>query len=190
MSQQQGRLVGEQVKLTSIRADDIDEIISWDEDFEFMRNLNSGPAYPRPEIRQREWWSERLKKKDEYHFAIRLIEDDQIIGTFHIEEIEWPNQAGWFSIGLGGASTRGRGYGTEALTLGIDFAFNDLNLHRLALGVFAFNEPAIRLYKRLGFTLEGAQREYLNRDGRRHDMLMFGMLAHEWRARREPGNGE
>ena len=178
-------LIGERVKLTSIKAHDIDEIISWDEDPEFLRNLHSGPSYPRPEVAQRDWWNERLKTKDDYHLAIRLIDREKIIGTFHIVEIEWSNQAGWFSIGIGAETARGKGYGTEALALGLDFAFNSLNLYRLALSVFAYNETAIRLYKRLGFTLEGTQREYLVRDGQRHDMLIFGMLAHEWREREQ-----
>ncbi len=179
------KLTGGRVKLTSIREADIDEIISWDEDSEFLRNLMSGPAYPRPEVVQREWWTNRLKNRDEYHFAIRLNETNEIIGTFHIQEIEWTNQVGWFSIGIGGKETRGKGYGTEALALGLDFAFDSLNLHRLALGVFAFNEPAIRLYKRIGFIHEGTEREYLLRDGQRHDMLLFGMLAPEWRELRQ-----
>ena len=174
-------MAGERVRLTGIREADVETIISWDEDREFMRNLFSGPAYPRPEIAQRDWWNERLKNKNEYHFAIRLLESDQIIGTFHIQDIEWTNQAGWFSMGIGSEEFRGKGYGTEALRLGLDFAFNNLNLHRLALGVFAFNEPAIRLYQRLGFTHEGTERELVFRDGRRHDLLVFGMLAREWR---------
>ncbi|MEZ4568771.1 MAG: GNAT family protein [Thermomicrobiales bacterium] len=143
------------------------------------------PCLPRPQIAQREWWTGRLKNKDEFHFAIRLIDDERLIGSFHISEIEWPHRAAWFSIGLGGKDARGKGYGTEALELGIDFAFNDLNLHRLSLSVFAYNQPAIRLYNRLGFTHEGTFREYLQRDGQRHDMLLFGMLAYEWRKRRE-----
>ena len=175
------RLTDARVELSSIRASDVDAIIAWDDDTEFMRNLMSGPAYPRPEVAQREWWDKRLRNKDEYHFAIRLLEDDRIIGTFHIQEIEWTNQTGWLSIGIGAQGARGNGYGTEALALGLDFAFNSLNLHRLALAVFAFNEPAIRLYKRLGFTHEGTEREFLNRDGQRHDMLLFGLLAWEWR---------
>ena len=184
------QLTGERVKLTAIREADIDEIITWDDDLQFLRDLNSGPAYPRPEVVQREWWTARLKKSNEYHFAIRLIENDQIIGSFHVTEIEWPNQNGWFSIGLGGKGTRGQGYGTEALTLGLDFAFNDLNLHRLSLGVFSYNEAAIRLYKRLGFVHEGTQREFIYRAGARYDIEMFGMLAHEWRERREEGLGK
>lgn len=175
-----GRLSGERVELTAIRDADIETLISWDDDPEFLRNLHSGPAYPRPESAQREWWAERLKAKDAYHFAIRLKDDGRLIGTFHIEEIEWPHRAAWFSIGIGAPDARGKGYGREALALAIDFAFNDLNLHRLSLTVFDYNQAAIRLYKRLGFTHEGTFRQYLQRDGRRHDMLLFGLLADEW----------
>jgi RimJ/RimL family protein N-acetyltransferase len=170
------------VRLTAIRETDIDTIIGWD-DHEFLRMQNSGPAYPYPEVAQRAWWSERLKAKDEYHFAIRLVGTDEIIGLFQITEIEWPHLVAWFSIGIGDPDARGKGYGTEALSLGTRFAFDDLNLHRLQLSVFAYNERAIRLYTRLGFTHEGTYREYLQRDGRRHDMLLYGMLAHEWRSR-------
>jgi RimJ/RimL family protein N-acetyltransferase len=181
MMHERNLLTGERVKLTSIREADIDSIIVWDDDAEFLRMQHSGPAYPRPEIAQREWWSGRLKQQDEYHFAIRLKESEQLIGTFHITEIEWPHLVAWFSIGIGERDARGKGYGAEALTLGTAFAFDDLNLHRLQLSVFSYNERAIRLYQRLGFTHEGTFREFLQRDGQRHDMLLFGLLAHEWR---------
>ena len=70
----------------------------------------------------------------------------------------------------------------EALRLMLRFAFHELNLHRLQLTVFAYNEAAIRLYERLGFQREGAFREYLLRDGKRYDMLLYGLLAREWEA--------
>jgi RimJ/RimL family protein N-acetyltransferase len=177
------QLTGERVKLTSIREADIDTIIGWESDHEFMRMMRSDPAYPRPEVAQRAWWSERLKQQDEYHFAIRLTERCRLIGTFNVNGIEWQHLVAWFSIGIGDRESRGQGYGAEALALGIAFAFNDLNLHRLQLTVFSYNERAIRLYKRLGFTHEGTFREFLQRDGQRHDMLLFGLLAHEWRSR-------
>jgi RimJ/RimL family protein N-acetyltransferase len=177
------QLTGERVKLTSIREADIDTIIGWESDHAFMRMMRSDPAYPRPEVAQRAWWSERLKQRDEYHFAIRLRERCRLIGTFNINGIEWQHLVAWFSIGIGDRESRGQGYGAEALALGIAFAFNDLNLHRLQLTVFSYNERAIRLYKRLGFTHEGTFREFLQRDGQRHDMLLFGLLAHEWQSR-------
>lgn len=64
----------------------------------------------------------------------------------------------------------------------------ELNLYRLQRTVFSYNERAIRLYERCGFQREGAYRELLQRDGERYDMLLYGLLAHEWRQRmREPG---
>jgi RimJ/RimL family protein N-acetyltransferase len=53
-------------------------------------------------------------------------------------------------------------------------------MHRLNLTVFSYNTRAIRLYERLGFVKEGVQREFLQRDGQRHDMIFYGLLASEW----------
>lgn len=178
-------LRGERVRLGAIRQADIDTIIGWDEDTSFLRALSSGPAYPRPELLQRAWWEKRLKSAVDYHLAIRGLADDRIIGTIHISEIEWNHRHAWISIGIGERTDRGSGLGQEALTLAIDFAFNDLNLHRLSLGVFGDNTPAIRLYERLGFTHEGVAREALERDGKRVDLINYGLLAREWRAMRE-----
>jgi len=46
---------------------------------------------------------------------------------------------------------RSGGYGTEALTLSADYAFNTLNLYSLGLTVFPSNSRAIRAYKKVGF---------------------------------------
>lgn len=178
-------LTGERVTLSSIREADIETIISWENDHEFMRMTRSDPAYPRPEVTQRAWWNERLTERGEYNFAIRIRDSGRLIGTFSINNIEWPQLVAWFAIGIGEQDARGQGYGTEALALGVAFGFNDLNLHRLQLTVFSYNERAIRLYKRFGFTHEGTFREFLQRDGQRHDMLLFGLLAHEWRSREQ-----
>ena len=60
------------------------------------------------------------------------------------------------------------------------FAFDELNLHRVQLTVFSYNERAIALYEKLGFQREGVYREHLQRDGRRYDMYLYGLLRHEW----------
>ena len=52
------------------------------------------------------------------------------------------------------------------------------------LEVRVSNHKAIALYERLGFVHEGTHREFLERDGQRHDMLLYGMLRPEWEARR------
>ncbi len=77
----------------------------------------------------------------------------------------------------------GQGYGYEAMVLALNFAFNELNLHRLQLTVYSYNERAIHLYERLGFQREGVYREFLLRDGQYHDMYQYGILSHEWLGR-------
>jgi len=89
----------------------------------------------------------------------------------------------WLSIGIGEAEARGKGYGYDAMRLALNFAFNELNLHRIQLTVFSYNAAALALYNKLGFTHEGTYREFLRRDGQRHDMLLYGLLRDEWTTR-------
>jgi len=79
----------------------------------------------------------------------------------------------------------GQGYGYEAGGLALAFAFDELNLHRVTSTIFSYNERSIALFEKLGFRREGVFREFLQRDGRRHDVLLYGLLRPEWDARRQ-----
>jgi L-phenylalanine/L-methionine N-acetyltransferase len=70
----------------------------------------------------------------------------------------------------------GRGIGTALLTALIDTADNWLNLKRLELTVYVDNEPAIRLYKKFGFEVEGTRRADAFRDGKFVDCLMMARV--------------
>ena len=72
--------------------------------------------------------------------------------------------------------------GTEATALMLEHAFGTLGLHRVGLAVFAFNERAIRAYRKVGFVVEGRSREAIWRDGRFFDEIQMSILEHEWRA--------
>jgi hypothetical protein len=65
----------------------------------------------------------------------------------------------------------------------LSHAFDTLNLHRVALSVFEFNERAIRSYRSCGFTVEGRSREAIWREGRWWDEITMSILEPEWRAR-------
>jgi RimJ/RimL family protein N-acetyltransferase len=66
------------------------------------------------------------------------------------------------------------------MALALDFAFRELNLHRVFLTVFSYNTAAMAMYEKLGFVHEGTHREHLQRDGQRFDMVLYGMLRREW----------
>ena len=77
----------------------------------------------------------------------------------------------------------GRGIGTVLLAALIDAADNWLNLKRLELTVYVDNEPAIRLYRKFGFEVEGTRRSDAFRDGRYVDSLAMARLRPGWDGR-------
>ncbi|MDP6454839.1 MAG: GNAT family protein [SAR202 cluster bacterium] len=181
-------LYGPSIRLTALTRDDVPTMIRWHHDSEFARLFDSNPAYPKTEDMLNQWLDRRQKASDAFIFAIRLLDDDGLLGVVEIDGIEWTNQVGWMSIGLGDSPNWGKGYGNEATRLVLGFAFNELNLHRVQLTVFDYNQRAINMYEKLGFQREGVYREFLQRDGRRFDMYLYGLLRHEWDAR-EKGRG-
>ena len=177
-------LVGPRLRLAALAEADLPVLARWHQDAEFLRLFDATPAAPRSESVLRQWLEDRHKAQDAFVFGVRLHDGDELIGIVELDGILWSHQVGWLSIGIGARERRGWGYGAEALGLAIDFAFGELNLHRLQLTVFSYNMPALALYERLGFRREGVYREFLQRDGQRYDMYLYGLL------RREYENGE
>jgi RimJ/RimL family protein N-acetyltransferase len=175
-------LVGPNIQLTALGLDDLPVLAQWYQDAEFLRLFDAVPAAPRSESASREWLEERQRARDAFLFGVRLREGDQLIGVVELDGILWNQQVSWLSIGIGDAARRGQGYGAQALQLALDFAFRELNLHRVQLTVFAYNAAAIALYQKLGFQREGTFREFLHRDGQRYDMYLYGLLRREWEA--------
>jgi len=78
------------------------------------------------------------------------------------------------------APYRGRGYGSEAISWAVDWAFDIAGLHRVTLTATGFNIGAQRLYERLGFVKEGVQRESVWFNRRWWDTVLYGMLESDW----------
>jgi RimJ/RimL family protein N-acetyltransferase len=111
---------------------------------------------------------------------IRAREDDRLIGKASIYWIEWSNGNGWVRLGIGSADDRRKGIGTQALRMLLRFAFAELNLFRLTAAVPEYNRGAIALLQKFGFVQEICRRKALERDGRRWDLYIFGLLNEEW----------
>lgn len=106
--------------------------------------------------------------------------EDIPIGITSLINIDYKNRNAECIIDIGEADYWGKGYGAEALTLLLDYAFSEMNLHRVSLRVFSFNERAIHLYKKIGFQQEGSSRESLFRDGKWHGIIHMGLLQCEY----------
>ncbi len=157
----------------------------WTHDSEFMRLMETAPARPMSVAMVKKQY-EKLEKQIEeeknlYHFMIRVKDDGRLIGKAVIQQIEWTNGNGWIRLGIGSSDDRRKGYGTQALRMLLRFAFAELNLFRVAAIVPEYNEGAIALLQKFGFVQEVCRRKSLERDGRRWDLYVFGLLNEEWR---------
>lgn len=114
------------------------------------------------------------KSPNKVIFAIRA--DDRLVGVVQLIHIDQVHRSAELTISIGEEANRGAGHGTSALEQAIDFAWRDLNLHRVWLRVFANNPRTIRAYEKAGFVHEGVLREAAYIDGRYIDMIAMAIL--------------
>lgn len=82
---------------------------------------------------------------------------------------------------IGERNNLGKGYGTDAMKLLLEFGFNIRNLHSIRLRVYSFNERGIRSYEKCGFKQIGYFREAGRIDGEYYDEILMDILEHEYR---------
>lgn len=108
---------------------------------------------------------------------------NEAVGEVVLNNIDVINRSANVRIAIFDPKDWGKGYGSEALSLMLDHGFGVLNLHRIELGVFTFNERAVHVYEKLGFKREGVLRDSLYYDHQYHDQILMSILASEWKPR-------
>jgi len=144
-----------------------------------LTRYQDGPMRP-DDVRR--FFEARVTGSGSLALAIHLRESDRLIGTCAFSQLDGDNGSALFHITIGEPDCWGHGYGTEATALMLEHAFGTLELHRVGLAVFAFNERAIRSYRKVGFVLEGRSREAIWRGGAFSDEIHMSILADEWQA--------
>ncbi len=163
---------------------DVETVSKWSHDLEYLRLLSADVAKPLSPFqvkKQYDEWEKSAETHPAFHFAVRLIADDRLIGFARLDRIAWTHASGWLQIGIGDRNDRGRGYGTEVLHLLLRYAFDELSLYRLAASTVEYNTGAIRFLERAGFAVEVRRRQAIHRDGQRWDAVVLGLLRDEWK---------
>jgi RimJ/RimL family protein N-acetyltransferase len=183
-------LRGELVRLAALNPETDAETVaawSWHSDFGHFLQIDAprpwSVAGTRAEMNEELTDEQALARN--FGFNIRALDDDRLLGFVHVEVNDWTQREGWLGIGIGRPEDWGKGYGTDAMRVLMRYAFCELNLERLTLNVFAYNQRAVRSYEKAGFVVEGRQRQYLRRGDQRYDMIFMAVLRDEWQA----GNG-
>lgn len=102
------------------------------------------------------------------------------IGATGIHGIDWLHAHATTGIVIGDRTAWRKGYGSEAMRLRTEYAFRQLNLHKLSSSTFVENEPSKRALLKAGYRETGVEREHYFRDGRRHDQWRCEVLRADW----------
>ncbi|MCK5052134.1 MAG: GNAT family N-acetyltransferase [Candidatus Cloacimonetes bacterium] len=172
------KLVGKKCYLSPINVEDGDQYCIWLNDLEVSYNLlifNQQLSLEREKMILQD-----MIKNNAQIFAIVDADSDNLIGNCSIFRINERNRKAEVGIFIGDKNYWNKGYGSEALSLLIDYGFNILNLNNIMLEVFSYNKRAINSYKKVGFKEIGRRREAIIFAGEKHDEIYMDILANEF----------
>ena len=172
---------GERAALGPLRRDLADAYATWMNRVEVKSGLTNLGILDRQS--EEAWLEETAKVNGQVeptaaNFTIYDTSDGAPVGTCALMEISHRHRRAKFGILLG--ERRGRGLGTEATRLTLDWAFNVLSLVNVLLEVYPWNAGAIRAYEKAGFKPIGRRRRALLHHGRRWDEIYMDALASEF----------
>lgn len=183
---------GDVVRLTAEEPDARAKVeVNWQRDSEFVRLVDAGPILIFSEKALKDWFEKQVEKGFEpkrYGFSVRTLAEDKFIGFFGLW-VDLVHSEAWVGIGIGEREFWGKGYGTDMMKLCLQYAFTELNVYRVSLGLHDYNPRALRAYEKAGFRLEGRSRKDMMREGKRNDSLWMGILREEWLRMQEGGEG-
>lgn len=175
-------LTGQRVLLRPVEVADAAGLFSVDAESERLTGSQPKATDPNWTLDNlRKWYATRAEHEDRVDLSIIERATGEWAGEVVLNELNVHNQSCGFRIMLQGPRFYGRGLGTEATRLVVDYAFGVVGVHRIQLDVYAFNPRARHVYEQVGFAHEGTMREALLWDGEWVDCHVMGMLSRDWR---------
>jgi RimJ/RimL family protein N-acetyltransferase len=170
---------GKLVALGPIRRELIPLYLRWINDFQTARTLG---VLARPKTLEQEtaWYESTAVDDARYVFTIYERSTGRAVGNCDLYGVDMRNRRAEVGIMIGEPDARGRGYGTEAMRLLLDYGFTVLGLHSVMLCVYEYNHAGRRCYDKAGFRVIGRRREARWHNGRLWDEIFMDILATEF----------
>ncbi len=172
-------LIGELVYLRPLDRADAPAVVPWVNDPEITRSLR---IYRPLNLQAEEEYIDQIRKSEtDVTLGLCVRGDDRFIGVTGLHAIDFKNRHTGFGIVIGERTEWDKGYGTDATRLMVNYAFATLNLNRVWLQVYEFNVRGRKTYEKVGFRVEGIQRQDRYSDGRYWDTTLMAVLREEWK---------
>jgi len=173
-------LTGDTIDLRPLDHDDIHLFYAWFADRDVVRYALGLWQFPQSRVEVGDWLDRTIHDKGTLSLGITRRDTHELIGYAGITSISVINQSGEYYILIGDKESWGKGYGTEATKLIVDYGFASLNLHRVMLTVSDANVGGVKAYTNAGFIVEGTLRQACYRDGAYHNKIAMSILRPEW----------
>jgi RimJ/RimL family protein N-acetyltransferase len=169
-------MIGLKCYLSPLSIEDAEKCTEWNNDLEVTINLG---RYSNSSNLNTE--KQKLSESGDAHdYGIIDKEIDELIGDCGFFDMDNINQTAEAGILIGNKKYWGKGYGTEALTLLLDYGFKALNLNNILIRVYSFNGRARKCYEKSGFKIIGKRRESLLRGKETFDVIYMDILYKEF----------
>jgi diamine N-acetyltransferase len=167
------------VTLKPLTASDMLYFVKWYSDPEMMRL--TGDVEPWTQEKCGQWYQDLCTDVNKVWFTIVVNETQQVIGDAGLLRMFTPWKTTDMSVVIGEKAMWGHGYGTDAGQRLLQYAFDELRFHRVAVGVVGFNTRAVRFWTGLGFQQEGVWRDGYYYNNQYSDFIMMSILEEEYR---------
>lgn len=168
-------IAGERVILRALETEDLDRCFRWMNDPQIVRTLKS--RYPIPFFKEAEWLEGAVRSSsEERHFAIERRDSREHIGNASIHQIDWVSRRAKFNLFIGEPSAWNKGFGGDTIRALVRFAFEEMNLAKLRIDVFEYNERGRHLLETNGFVQEGKLAREFYREGAYHDVVIYSIF--------------
>ena len=184
-------LEGNLVRLRALEPSDLERVYSWINDREVTRYIAA--RYPMSRADEERWL--RGSSPNSFGGGVQLaieVKNGEVqnggtnevahIGNIDLVEVRPEDRKAGLGVMIGDKDYWSNGYGTDAVVTILRFAFHEMNLNRVWLHAFDFNERAQACYRKCGFQEEGRLREHYYTEGRYHDSVVMAVLRHEFEA--------
>jgi RimJ/RimL family protein N-acetyltransferase len=174
------------VYLRAFEPEDYKLINAWRNDDEIYKLTDGNKNFVSSE-RERKWVEQKIQSDStELYLAIALKANHEMIGYVSLSDIELRNgRAEWSGIVIGPNEYRGHGYASQAIYLLLEYAFDELRLHRVSGSLLDDHKVSQFTARMMGFVPEGVLRDYVYKGGKYHDVLIMSMLREGFEHLRE-----
>lgn len=175
------------IRLEFFTKDDFEQLIQWIATETLLINW-SGSLFSFPLTQSSmEWYikdTNDVEKSDAIVYKAVDSDTGETVGHISLGGISRKNKSARISrVLIGDDANKGKGYCKQMITEILKVGFDQMQLHRISLGVYDYNVAALKCYQSAGFNIEGTMREVLLHDGKWWSLIEMGILEQEWKNR-------